>query len=322
MRSILLLCVQDYKRLLSNALFWVMTATLAFVILVINFALPEELSVSSHRFVTLNVEDGENFGEAAVSEEALRDAVRNGGVIGLMVEEKGLTVVHPNLSEKNLNAVLLSLSGTIPAEIEVKQIGEGSKAIPFNKRTTPIFIAFEALITGFILGGALMLAEKEDGTLRALRVAPMSAFRYLMAKTLLFSLIGTVYATLICLFSVGFAIAWIPFLLLAFFGTATTTLLGLAYTTLFRDMSGWFFSMTVLLTINMLPVISYSSPTFTPFWLKLIPSYPILFSLEKALFGGNFDLFNVVGWVAAWCVIAYTMAHLMVNKLLLKGARG
>ena len=78
------------------------------------------------------------------------------------------------------------------------------------------------------------------------------------------------------------------FLPLSFIGTAVFTMIGLAYTSPFRDMSGWFFSMIALLSINMLPVISYTSPAFTPFWMRLIPSYPMLMVYRAAMFSYNF----------------------------------
>ena len=44
MKSILSTCAQDSKRLLTNALFWVLTATLAVIVLVVDLALPKEMA--------------------------------------------------------------------------------------------------------------------------------------------------------------------------------------------------------------------------------------------------------------------------------------
>lgn len=321
MRSIISLCIQDFKRLLTNALFWVLTATLLIIILVVNFALPGEIKPESYKFLYYNIPGFELFAEAAGSEDDLFKAVQEGGNIGFIGGEDKITIVHPQLSEKTLNSIMLSISGATPVEMTVESIKGATKPIPFNKRMTPIFVCFEALITGFILGGALMLAEKEDGTVRALRIAPMGAFRYLTAKTLLFSLIGTLYSILICVFCIGLDIAWIPILLLGFFGTAIFTLIGLAYTTLFKDMSSWFFSMTLLLSINMLPIVSFTSPSFAPVWMKFIPSYPLLFTYEKALFGGGIDAAYSMGAVTLWLLCSYLVAHIMTEKIFLKGAR-
>ena len=321
MNSILSTCVQDSKRLLTNALFWVLTATLLIIVLVVDLALPNETLSAELTTLTWNAPETLSFGTPAQSEDALREAVGKGDAVGFVFDEDGLTVVHPGFSEKSLNIYLLELMNGGLTPVETVSLDVQAKEIPFNLRLTPIFICFEALMVGFILGGALMLAEKQDGTVRALRVAPFGAAKYILAKTLLFSLIGTVYASLICLLTVGTSIHWGSFLLLSFFGTAVFTMIGLAYTSPFRDMSGWFFSMVVLLSANMLPVISYSSPAFTPFWMRLIPSYPILMAYRAAMFGGSIDLGYTIVAIVVWGAVSYLLARIFVAKNHLKGAR-
>jgi len=307
-------CAQDVKRLLTNALFWVLTGTLAVIVLVVDLALPKEMSQQSYRLVTYNAPAAFTAGEAQASFDALKQAVREGDTIGVSFDADGITIVHPGYFEQTLNAVALELSGISAAPIETLLLNEQAKAVPFHLTSTPIFICFEALMVGFILGGALMLAEKQDGTVRALRVSPLRTGTYIVSKTLLFSVIGVIYASLICLLTVGVSIDWGLFLFLSFFGTAIFTMIGLAYTTPFHDMSGWFFSMVVLLSVNMLPVISYSSPAFTPFWMKLIPSYPILMAYRAALFGGSFDRWGTLVSIAAWSGISYLLARIFVRK--------
>ena len=320
MTSILSSCAQDTKRLLTNALFWVLTGTLAVIVLVVDLALPKQMSQQDFRLVTFNAPAAFSIGEAEESYVALKQAVREGDAIGVSFGADGLTIVHPGYSEQTLNAIALELSGTQPLQVQTRLLSEHARTIPFHLASTPIFICFEALMVGFILGGALMLSEKQDGTVRALRVSPLSAAKYILSKTLLFSVIGMVYASLICVLTVGVSINWGLFLLLSFCGTAIFTLIGLAYTTPFRDMSGWFFSMVVLLSVNMLPAISYLSPTFTPFWMKLIPSYPILMAYRSALFGDAFDLRYTAIAIAAWAMISYLLAHLFVQKKHLRRA--
>jgi len=321
MKGILLLCVQDFKRLLTNALFWVLAGTLVVMVLVVDLALPKKLAPEEFGIVTYNISQTIPDAEVMDSEEAVREAVRNNDKIGLIGGTDGITVVHPGLSEKTLNAVMLMFSGASPQTIPVEVLNAQSEAIPFNLHMSPLFICFEALLTGFILGGALMLAEREDGTVNALRISPTGTARYLISKSLLFSVIGTIYAALICVFTVGFDISWGIFVPLAFFGTMIFTLIGLAYTTLFHEMNGWFFSMVLLLGINMMPVISYTTPAFSPLWMKFIPSYPILFAFEKAVFGGAPETLYTILSMASWLIISYLAATLMVSKLFLKGGR-
>jgi len=320
-RSILVTCVQDVKRLLTNALFWVLTATLVVIVLVVDLALPKEASLETATLMTWNAPAGLMFGTPAESEEALREAVRQGDAIGFIFEEDELTIVNPGFAEQTLNIFVLELMQQGFEPVQVQSLDTAAREIPFNLRFTPVFLCFEALMVGFILGGALMLAEKQDGTVRALRVSPLGATKYVLSKTLLFSLIGMLYATLICVFTVGVSINWGAFLLLSFVGTAVFTMIGLAYTTPFHDMSGWFFSMVVLLSVNMLPVISFSSPSFTPFWMRLIPSYPILMAYQSAMFGGSFDIGYTLLAIGVWLAVSYLLAVLFVAKKHLKGAK-
>ena len=321
MKSILSICAQDLKRLLNNALFWVLTGTLAVIVLVVDLALPKELVQEDYTLVTFQAPAGFALGEAVESDEALKEAVREGDAIGVSFGVDGITIVHPGYSAQTLNGIALALTGVQAAQIQTQLLDESAREIPFHLISTPIFICFEALMVGFILGGALMLAEKQDGTVRALRVSPLSTARYIISKTLLFSLIGTFYASLICVLTAGMSINWGLFLSLSFCGTAIFTMIGLAYTTPFRDMNGWFFSMVVLLSVNMLPVISYSSPSFTPPWMRLIPSYPILMAYRSAMFGGAIDRWDTIIAIVIWGAISYLLAHVFVWRNHLRGVR-
>lgn len=323
MNGLVALGIQDFKRLLTNALFWVITATLVVIIMVVNFALPENTSEESYTIFTYNIGFPAGNFTSVDSEEALRKSVKDNEAIGLMSDgDGGITVFHPGLSEKTVRAIMTSLYSSNDTEVKVESIDHRSQTIPFNKRMTPVFICFEALVIGFILGGALMLSEKEEGTVRALRVSPMGVDRYLISKTVLFSAIAVVYALLMAFFCVGFGFSVLRFVLLSFFGAAIFSLIGLAFTTLFKDMSSWFFSMALVLSVNMLPVVAYMEPSFSPFWIRAIPSYSIIFAYEKILFGIDGISISAIFDVAGWCIGAFFVSRFAVGRALLaKGGR-
>ena len=319
MSGLLSLCIQDFKRLLTNALFWVITVTLILIIAVVNFALPENASDESYGIFTYNTAYSASAATAVGGEAALREAVKESDAIGLLGNPDGsITVLHPGLSEKTVRAIMVMLYGASHTDIHVESLSASPQTIPFNQRMTPVFICFEALVIGFILGGALMLSEKEDGTVRALRISPMGVDRYLISKTLLFSIIATLYALLMAFFCVGFDFSILRFILLSFFGAAIFSLLGLAFATLFKDMSSWFFSMALLLAINMLPAVAYSEPSFSPLWLKLIPSHSMIFAYAGILFHMDVDVWPVILTVAGWCLGAYLLSRFAVGRSLLK----
>lgn len=323
MNGILALFTQDFKRLLTNALFWIITVTLVLIIIVVNFVLPKDVSNDHLQLVSYHVDVG-ILSETVRNEAELRRRVSDDGAVGLLGSDVGtITVVHSGLSDKAIHALMQQLyTNAVPTVIEVESLYEDSPVIPFNKRMVPIFICFEALVIGFILGGALMLSEKEEGTIRALRISPMGIDRYLISKTMLFSFIGMFYALLIAIFCVGFDFSLPHFLLLSFFGAAMFSLIGLAFASPFRDINGWFFSMALLLSINMLPVVAYSAPSFSPAWIKLIPSYQIIFAYERILFGIKGNSLPAILVVAGWGMGAYLLSRIVVGKIVLaKGGR-
>lgn len=321
MRGVFSLCRQDFKRMLNNALFWIISVTLVLIILVVNLALPKSLKEAEYALVSLNIPSYEAFTTVVDNEDALRETVAKENGIGFIGREDGsITVIHTGLSEKRIHGLMLSLSGKAEP-VKLESINESSDSVPFNKRMTPIFICFEALIVGFILGGALMLSEKQEATVKALRISPVSVNRYIISKVLLFSTIGTLYALLMAVFCVGVEFNWLQFIILSFFGSAVFSVIGLAFTTLFRDMSGWFFSASLLLSINMLTSISYSNPSFNPLWMTFIPSYPIIFAYEGILFGKGINSTALVA-IGIWGVALYVVCFTMVRKMFfLKGGR-
>lgn len=323
MNGFFALGIQDIKRLMTNALFWVIAATLIVIILVVNFALPEDISAEDYSIYTYNTDFSAGQSTAVDSEAKLRQAVKEDETIGLLGADDGsIIVLHPGLSEKTVHAIMVLLYDSSDKKVEVESIHESSRNIPFNKRMTPVFICFEALIVGFILGGALMLSEKEEGIIRALRISPIGVDRYLLSKTVLFSMIGTLYALLMAFFCVGIHFSILRFVLLSFFGAAVFSLIGLAFTTFFKDMSSWFFSMALLLSVNMLPVAAFLDPSFSPLWIKVIPSYSIIFAYEKILFGMDKTALSVVFTVAGWCIGAYLLSRFVVGRyFLVKGRR-
>jgi hypothetical protein len=93
-KSILFSCVQDGRRLLTNALFWVLSATLVVIVLVVDLALPKESAAEEYRLVTYGAPAALTEGEPMASLEELNEAVRAGGAIGVSFDADGVTIVH------------------------------------------------------------------------------------------------------------------------------------------------------------------------------------------------------------------------------------
>ena len=176
---------------------------------------------------------------------------------------------------------------------------------PFNKRCLPVFICFEAVVQGFLLAGVLMLNEKSVKIVRALQVAPVRAFHYWLAKILLFSAVGSLYALLMAVFTVGFRFPAIPFMLVSVLASAMFTMLGMITAVFFRSVNNWFMLASLILGINMLTMFAYIFPSLSLPFMRLIPSYPFIFIYEQILFGNielTSDTFSIIVWLTVLCI--------------------
>ncbi len=322
MGKILSFIMQDFKLLLRNAIFWVITGSLAVIVLTVRFLIPGDFNANARSIVSYNLETEIPSIASLDSEQSVLDAVKKGGAVGFIRNGESISLVHPGLSQKAQNALMKTIFGESSGmNIKINRIRESPMRIPENIRLTPVFICFEALVSGFLMAGILLLEEKEEGTIKACRISPAGTVEYVTAKVLLFSILGTVYSILMAVMIAGFGFNWGGFILLAFLSGALFTLLGLSITVFFKDMSSWFSISILVLTINILTMFSFSSPSFSPGWIRLIPSYPILFAFEDLLFGGGRGIAEAVLTVFAEVVVLYVITCILIRKRLLQRER-
>ena len=116
---------------------------------------------------------------------------------------------------------------------------------------------------------------------------------------------STIYASLITVFCVVCFISWFVFIPLVF-GTAIMIVDQLVYiTTLFWDMSSWFFACDIALCQYAL-IISYMSLSYMPLWIKLIRHFR--YCLFESNVRGSIDLTAVpLSPHGCYSAIAYLM---------------
>lgn len=320
MSKMLSLLTQDSKLLLRNAIFWVISVTLVLIIVTVNFLIPKDFKEESKELVVYGMDELSDGMREASSAQEVERLVKETGAIGLVMSEKGLTVVSDSLGDKAAAALVATLTSDASQfnQIKVETLEKRSGVIPPNLGLMPIFICFEAVILGFLMAAILMLGEKQDHVLKAYRVSPGGTLPYILSKVCLFVGVGSVYALLMVISTLGFHFDLLNFLILTVLGCILYTILGLSVAVFFKDISGWFFVAAVLLALNMLPMISYSMPSFSPGWIKLIPSYPMLFAYKDILFSeSRSQLVGTYTLLACEAAAALGISALLIKKKLL-----
>lgn len=257
------------------------------------------------------------------SREELEEAVRDGD-LGIVARRSpdagdpsmGITlelVVGPGLGTRSANLVRAGLEyalaeqmpGAMPS-FETVLLEPQQAAMTIPQIYLPMMAMFEVAILGFLFIAVMVFQERQDGAIRAYRVSPGGTVAYTLAKIAAWAFLSLVYGFLFAFTTLFFSIgigAWLQYLLIVLLVSVFMSAFGLVVATFFRSISEWFFIGLVLLVVNMLPQLSFANPSFSPDWIRYIPSYPALFAIRDVLYGWG-DGTGVGGAVGLYLVLA------------------
>jgi ABC-2 type transport system permease protein/fluoroquinolone transport system permease protein len=191
------------------------------------------------------------------------------------------------LLQASLDSVLAELRGDPPAGLPaVELLRAPASPVPLNLNLIPIFLVFEVVFLGFFIVAVMVFQEKQEGTVRAYRVTPARTLAYVLSKTVLFAVLGLAYGGIVLVAAFGGSINYPPILAILVLSSSLITMLSLAVSVFFRDLSEWFFVGVGILLVSSLPMISYALPSFAPAWMTWLPTYPAVFAVRNVLFHG------------------------------------
>jgi hypothetical protein len=347
MKKFFTMMIQDLVILTRNWLFYALPFLALVIILLTNFVLPEETGTVNKPAILFYEKEGTAFsnylnqaGEEDHlfdSKEALVEAVKESdNSIGIVVE-KGLpepvfTVIHQgtesevikNYLEMSLEVISRGMSGyPMPDNYKVVSLRPQADPIPFNLMQLPFFIVMEAGILGMMLIVIMVFQEKQEGSIRAYRITPGGILRYIGAKMTLLVFLSTIYAFIIAVFTVGFSYNILQFLIITILGSLVIALIGFATCVFFNDLSEYIFVMIAIMGVIALPVMSYFMPSFSPWVIKLIPAYPMLFGYKEVFFPSGSETFmlDVTLPLIIEGVILLGLTYLLVKVKLFKEGR-
>lgn len=336
---------QDMAVTLRNSLAWFLMGTAVILILTVNYAIPVDFEPEQEFFyhdgtrekilevALMEAGYGEELFLATPKEVEERVESQKGsvGIIlsGTVAEPRISLVSTGQVSSHRLNIIYASLESMVANILEIDRDGgysveylrEQAAPIAKNLMTIPSLLAFEVLITGFLLVSVLMFQEKQEKSILAYRVTPGTAGGYILAKALVFTVVSLVYGIVFVLFTVGISVNWPLLILVLSLGAVLYTLLGIIVAVFFNSISEWFFVGVGLLTLNMLPIISYTIPTFSPTFIRWIPSYPIVFGLRDVLFPTGRAMLPLIWLLLVLIGVAYGVSHVLVSRKLLREGR-
>jgi len=244
-------------------------------------------------------------------EEIVEGMIKNRNAMGVIIsygnEEDGTLyktemLVQPYTTDAMMKFVetemedMLSILhppfGTYPLDVyksvTLISLQEGLRdEIPFNRRMLPALILVMVGILGMFAMVSLIGQERSDATIRAFRVTPTGMIGFLVSKNLMLLAVSIVTFSILYIPVMGGFSGYLPALMITIltviFGSAVGTFLGSYFDNPMASMG----YVVLLMMVLSLPAISLFAPTFSPEWLKFIPTYHTLFGLDAAMFPDN-----------------------------------
>ena len=337
------LFMQDLAITFRNAVFWIFVMMLVIIIALVIF-LPEKLDVKAAEYfydansekvfekVLLDLGLGEDalFDSREAMLQALEKSKKGIGVVfeGDLQDPRFTIYTEGPVAEENLrlmdevlDLVMANIKGEpVPENFSFEQLHEDTQPVPMNKSVIPIFLVFDAATLGYFFVAVLMFQEKEEGTIRAIRVSPAGTLNYILSKTILYALISLGYGAIATVVAVGFGANYLHLAVLVALASILMTLVGMIVAIFFKSLSEWFFPGALLLIINMMPVVSYAAPVFSPKWIRLIPSYPLIFAVNDILFVPDKQGYmgSLILLLVVEILVVFAVCYPLVHKKLMK----
>lgn len=342
-KKLLMLVKQNLILSMRNSLVWVILVSMVIIILVVKFAIPDEISSGNEQYFVDNstaktiektlIRTGVDESRFIKDYQSLKDLINeNKSAVGIIfsgsLEDPKIEVLQKtSINEEQLNLVQASLSkmigtlnGTWNNDINIEFLRRQSDPIPRNIALVPVLLVFEVLILGFLLVAVFIFQEKGDRVILAYRISPGGTHLYILSKIISFLMIGIIYAFGIIAFTYGFNFNMLDFIILTILGFVLYTLIGLIVALFFEDISGWFIVGIVLLTLNMAPGLSHQLPSLSMNFIKYIPSYHIILGYDTILFSNQKSLISTFGLLSILTIAAYLLCYILVDKKLMKEA--
>lgn len=327
---------KDWSLITKNYFFYVTLFFAVLMIVVINYVVPEDVSLEQTVYVVFEYEAPEVLRETFESnnyqilldrkamDEALRDNLQSIGIL-FVDEATALYRLQGHENEKTkayLQLGIEAMYGEYYAELttQTRPLRDYSQVedVPFNKLLLPLFHVMEPALLGLFLIATMIFSEKEENTITVYATTPAGVNVFLLSKTIVMMLLGQISLLLTTFLVVGFKANYVWLMLLTLVCGFMGAALGLLLASFFDNIASamlWIICLSLLLSM---PFASYFTPSFSPVWMKALPTYYMLFAFKEAVFptGEIGIILQTLMLCGAVGIVAYGLALFKFRKMM------
>jgi len=264
------------------------------------------------------------------SEEAVRTLAYSEKVIGAVIELDNNSQLYykyylqgyESTRLKNLISILFNESTDVLEELienqEVVSLTTDYEPLNDRENTLPPLIAFSGSLMGMFIMASYIFLDKNEGVIKAYAVTASPVWQYLMSKIFVVLLTSVVSGLIIVMPIMGFRINYGLVLLLLLTTGFFASSLGLLIASFYNNLTKAFGVIYLLVILLMVPAIAYFIPGWDPFWIKIIPSYPLLQGFKEIILPNGdiaYPLIASAGFLAVG-IILFAVTNIRFKKTL------
>ncbi|HET6498136.1 MAG TPA: ABC transporter permease, partial [Coriobacteriia bacterium] len=174
------------------------------------------------------------------------------------------------------------------APVTVDVVSYGAVGLPIAVRLIPVIVFYALTIAGIFVPGSNLVEEKEQGTLMAMLVTPVTIGEVLAAKWTLGVVLASTMATVTLLLNQALGANWLEVIVVVLVAAALSSMIGLLIGTVAKDSTIMFGIVKGLGIFLFAPALFYIFPEWPQWIAKLFPLYWVIEPIwTVAVMGGS-----------------------------------
>jgi len=216
---------------------------------------------------------------------------------------------HERIRNVIANSIESQFASQLPGytdSVEMVTLDANAEKLTDRTNVLPVYLAFNAAFMGLFIIASYVFLDKDEGTIKAFRVTPAKVWHYLASKMGVLLVTGLLSGLLATLLIVGpdahYGLLIVLILATNLFGSA----LGLFIASFFDSMAKAMGALYLTIIVLAFASVSYYVPAFSPWPIRILPSYPMLFAFRETLLDTadrSLVFWNVLGFSAATVTI-------------------
>lgn len=208
-----------------------------------------------------------------------------------------------NILEKGFIAAIAENLPRYTDITTVTTLDKTAEKLPDRINLLPIFLVMNSSFIGMYIISSYIFLDKEEGTIKAIAVTPATVAHYLLSKVGIMLVTGLITGLITVLAVAGTKVHIIHFVILLIMCNAFGSALGLLISSFYDTMIKAFGTLYVVIVVFALTSVSYFTPAFSPLYIRVLPSYPMLYAFRETLVRQP-DLGYIYTWAGVFALLA------------------